>query len=201
MKTPPPEGVEVSRSLDQLHLVFPRRREVTVIPQMYSEGWPWLKKLPLLNIVPLLGAWYALAVLFFWKISGPPAMNLLVLLMVAAMTVVMALSHFKGTPEDSMPQKKMTILPYAEVTLTPHLLRIKSGGKTIEFFTETIEKVTNDRAGARIRSGGRIHYLLPDRSSEERAWLAEVLSERVWRAPSVDSQAERAQLEALLKQR
>lgn len=192
MRTPPPEGIKVSRSLDQLHLVFPRRRAVTVIPpQMYSERWPWLKKLPLLNSLPLLGAWYALAVLFFWKIPGPPAMNLLALLMVAAMTVVMALSHFKGTPEDSNPQKKMTILPYAEVTLTPHLLRIKSGGKTIEFFTETIEKVTNDRAGARIRSGGRIHYLLPERSSEERAW----------RAPSTDSHVERARLESLLKHR
>lgn len=199
VKTGPPEGVEVNQSLDRLQIVFPRRREATVMPpQVYAEGWRWLNKVPLWQSIPLMLVVYA-SVFFVSAFSTTWTTVLLMLLMAVAVTGLMVLSYWKGTPKESRSQDQIVIFPRAEVALSPHLLCIKSQGVTTEFLTETIEKVTNDRAGARIRSGGRTHYLLPNRSKEERTWLAGILSERDWRAPCVDSQAERARLETLLK--
>ena len=197
----PPEHTEVTRTLDRLHIVFPRRRTLTPsVPTEGSRWWGRLRRPTLWESVLVLTISYLIAgysLVMMARYTHP--VPLIVFLPAIINTVMVLLVWRKGRPKGVDVGMEEVVLPRAEVTLTPHLLRLTSQGKTMEFFTESIEKVTCDRAGTRIRSGGRIHYLLPQRSMAERTWLAEILAERSWQAPSTDSQAERARLEALLK--
>ena len=104
--------------------------------------------------------------------------------------------------EDGAPlQVVKRSLPAATVTLRTHHLVIRCGATEESILLGDIDRVTNDKAGARIRVQGRMRYLLPDRADAERAWLAELLRSVVQTRKSggLNSDVERAKLEKLLQ--
>ena len=202
MTTPrPPEHTEVTRTLDQLHIVFPRQRTLAPsVPTQGSRWWGRLRRPTLWESAWMLAIGYGIAgYAIVMMLQDAHPVPLLAFLPAVINTAVVLVGRLRGRPDGVEAGMEEVVLPRAEVTLTPHMLRITSQGRTAEVLTESIEKITCDKAGARFRSGQRVHYLLPQRSTAEREWLAGVLAERSWQAPSADSEAGRAQLEALLK--
>ena len=89
-------------------------------------------------------------------------------------------------------------LPAATISIRTHSLVIDAQ----ELSLDTIEQVTVDRAGARMRVSGQIIHLIPERSEAERAWLGALLAEVVARRQRAtrESSSDKAALEQIIKQ-
>ena len=213
MSLAPPAEVTVSQDLDTLRITFPARTEKTQVPGSPPEptaaNTP-LKILSILLIYPaLLGtfaimlSWSSTMEIFAQLPLWVHLMHVAIIGSIIAMAIHAMTIHESGSPqEDEEPLRTVRrSLRAATVELRPHHLVIRSRASTQTIPLADIDTVTVDKAGARIRVQGRMHYLLSERTDTERAWLAELLRAAVQtrQAGTVNSDAERARLETLLQ--
>ena len=207
MSLSPPAEVTVSQDLDTLRITFPARTEKTEVPGPPAEpaaNTP-LKILSILLVYPALLVTFAITLswastmeIFAMMPVWIHLMNFSIIVSIIALAIHASIAPREG--EETLQTVRQS-LPAATVELRPHHLLIRSRASTETIPLADIDTVTVDKAGARIRVQDRMHYLLPERTETERAWLAELLRAAVQtrQAGTVNSDAERARLETLLQ--
>lgn len=208
MSLDPPDQVTVSQDLDTLRITFPARTEKTLVhgpePERPATNNP-LVILSILLVYPAIIATFIATLSWSTTVEImtqlPQWINLMHILIIGII-IAMAARAGGDPPSEAAPLRTTKrSLPAATVELRPHHLVIRSSAPAKSIPLGDIDTVTIDKAGARIRVQGHMHYLLPDRTDTERAWLAELLGAAVQarRAGRVDANEARAQLEKLLQ--
>lgn len=186
-----PRGVELTHDLGTLRITFPGGVSLkqTPVPQ---SGWRIFAAL--FAVFSPLALWSAVGMIA--SIGGWAAV--LDRMWFVLLAVFLTCTNC-GLGLHIMQSRTVSIeaATQTRVELRPHSLWISSE----EILLEHIEKVTVDKAGARMRVEGRNRYLLPSRSDEERAWLAGLIREAITRRGAAEPTSDdaRARLEALLQ--
>lgn len=208
MSLDPPDKVTVSQDLDTLRITFPARTVKTLVhgpePELPATNNP-LVILSILLVYPAVIATFIVSLSWSTTVeimTQFPQWMYLIHILIIGIIIAMAARAGGEPPKEQAPlQTTKQSLPAATVELRPHHLVIRSSAPETSIPIGDIDTVTIDKAGARIRVQGHMHYLLADRTDTERAWLAELIKTavQVRKAGTVDSDEARAQLEKLLQ--